>query len=79
MVRAMPSILLPMSLVDLHSSELRIVGRDNETILDLRPLQGLWTEEQWWGKAKTKRAVPRIKIGSFVYFDYSVYYETGGR
>lgn len=26
---------------DIRSSELRIVGRDNDTILDLRPLQGL--------------------------------------
>lgn len=33
--------------VDLRSRELRIVGRDNDTILDLRPLQGLWTEEQY--------------------------------
>ena len=33
--------------VDLHSSELRIVGPDNDTVLDLRPIQGLWTEEQY--------------------------------
>jgi Uma2 family endonuclease len=33
--------------VDIHSSELRIVGPDNDTVLDLRPIQGLWTEEQY--------------------------------
>ena len=33
--------------VDIHSRELRIVGHDNDTILDLRPIQGLWTEEQY--------------------------------
>lgn len=32
---------------DLHSRELRIVGHDNDTVLDLRPIQGLWTEEQY--------------------------------
>src|SRR5262245_31881780 len=32
---------------DLRSSELRIVGPDNDTVLDLRPIQGLWTEEQY--------------------------------
>ena len=33
--------------VGIHSSELRIVGPDNDTVLDLRPIQGLWTEEQY--------------------------------
>jgi Uma2 family endonuclease len=33
--------------VDIRSRELRIVGPDNDTVLDLRPLQGLWTEEQY--------------------------------
>jgi Uma2 family endonuclease len=33
--------------VDIHSRELRIVGYDNDTVLDLRPIQGLWTEEQY--------------------------------
>jgi Uma2 family endonuclease len=33
--------------VDMHSRELRIVGHDNDTVLDLRPIQGLWTEEQY--------------------------------
>ena len=33
--------------VDIHSRELRIVGHDNDTVLDLRPIQGLWTEEQY--------------------------------
>jgi Uma2 family endonuclease len=33
--------------VDIHSSELRIVGPDNDTVLDLQPIQGLWTEEQY--------------------------------
>jgi len=33
--------------VDIQSRELRIVGHDNDTVLDLRPIQGLWTEEQY--------------------------------
>jgi Uma2 family endonuclease len=33
--------------VDIYSRELRIVGHDNETVLDLRPIQGLWTEKQY--------------------------------
>jgi Uma2 family endonuclease len=33
--------------VDTRVSDLRIVGQDNDTILDLRPIQGLWTEEQY--------------------------------
>ena len=33
--------------VDIHSEELRIVDHDNDTVLDLRPIQGLWTEEQY--------------------------------
>jgi Uma2 family endonuclease len=33
--------------VDISSRELRIVGHDNDTVLDLRPIQGLWTEEQY--------------------------------
>ncbi len=34
-------------IVDVHSRELRIVGHDNDTVLDLQPIQGLWTEEQY--------------------------------
>ena len=33
--------------VDIHSRGLRIVGPDNDTVLDLGPIQGLWTEEQY--------------------------------
>ena len=33
--------------IDVHSRELRIVGHDNDTVLDLWPIQGLWTEEQY--------------------------------
>jgi Uma2 family endonuclease len=33
--------------VDIRASDLRIVGQDNDTVLDLRPIQGLWTEEQY--------------------------------
>jgi Uma2 family endonuclease len=32
---------------DLHAPELRIVAADDDTILDLDPVQGLWTEEQY--------------------------------
>ena len=30
--------------VETHAQGLRIVAPDNETVLDLEPLQGLWTE-----------------------------------
>ena len=33
--------------VDLSASKLRIVDHDDDTVLDLTPLQGLWTEEQY--------------------------------
>src|SRR5213594_2700191 len=33
--------------VDVRSPELRIVAADDDTILNLDPLQGLWTEEQY--------------------------------
>ena len=33
--------------VDIYASELRVVGPDNDTVLDLRPIQGLWSEEQY--------------------------------
>ena len=36
-----------MMAVDIRASDLRIVGHDNDTVLDLRPIQGLWTEEQY--------------------------------
>src|SRR6478672_6348939 len=33
--------------VDMRSRALRVVGSDNDTVLDLWPIQGLWTEEQY--------------------------------
>ena len=33
--------------IDLQAPELRIVAADNDTILNLDPMQGLWTEEQY--------------------------------
>jgi Uma2 family endonuclease len=33
--------------VDIRTRDLRIVAGDNDTVLDLRPIQGLWTEEQY--------------------------------
>ncbi|HYP40496.1 MAG TPA: Uma2 family endonuclease [Chloroflexia bacterium] len=33
--------------VDVHVPGLRIVAADDDTILDLDPIQGLWTEEQY--------------------------------
>jgi Uma2 family endonuclease len=33
--------------VDIRSRALRIVDLENDTILDLQPIQGLWTEEQY--------------------------------
>ena len=34
--------------VDIRSRALRVVDPDNDTVLDLRPVQGLWTEEQYF-------------------------------
>ncbi len=34
--------------VETHAQGLRIVAPDNDTVLDLKPLQGLWTEEQYF-------------------------------
>ena len=33
--------------VEIPSSKLRLVGNDDDTILDLDQLQGLWTVEQY--------------------------------
>ena len=33
--------------IDIHNHGLRIVAPDDDTILDLEPLQGLWTQAQY--------------------------------
>src|SRR6266511_6461364 len=45
--REMTSCGAAMMAVDIRANDLRIVGHDNDTVLDLRPIQGLWTEEQY--------------------------------
>jgi hypothetical protein len=48
--------------IDLASRELRIVGPDNDTVLDLRPIQGLWTEEQYLAMTNHTCAPPSATI-----------------
>src|SRR5262245_45386137 len=49
---------------DLRSSELRIVGPDNDTVLDLRPIQGLWTEEQYLAMTNHSRRLLEFDDGT---------------
>ena len=49
--------------VDLASRELRIVGPDNDTVLDLRPIQGLWTEEQYLAMSNHSRRLLEFDDG----------------
>lgn len=49
--------------VDLASRELRIVGYDNDTVLDLRPIQGLWTEEQYLAMTDHSRRLLEFEDG----------------
>lgn len=49
--------------VDIHSRELRIVGHDNDTVLDLRPIQGLWTEEQYLAMSDHSRRLLEFDDG----------------
>ena len=49
--------------VDIRSSELRIVGPDNDTVLDLRPIQGLWTEEQYLTMTDHSRRLLEFRDG----------------
>jgi Uma2 family endonuclease len=50
--------------VDLASRELRIVGADNDTVLDLRPIQGLWTEEQYLAMTDHSRRLLEFEDGT---------------
>ena len=46
--------------VELRTGGLRIVAPDDDTVLDLEPIQGLWTEEQYLRLTDHSR---RLKIG----------------
>lgn len=50
--------------VELASRELRIVGPDNDTVLDLRPIQGLWTEEQYLAMTDHSRRLLEFEDGT---------------
>jgi Uma2 family endonuclease len=50
--------------IDLSSRELRIVGPDNDTVLDLRPIQGLWTEEQYLAMTDHSRRLLEFEDGT---------------
>lgn len=49
--------------VDIHASDLRIVGQDNDTVLDLRPIQGMWTEEQYLAMSDHSRRLLEFADG----------------
>lgn len=50
--------------VDAHTSGLRIVAADNDTILNLDPLQGLWTEQQYLCISSSSRRLLEFADGS---------------
>lgn len=50
--------------VDVRSPELRIVAADDDTILNLDPLQGLWTEEQYLRLTDSSRRLLEFVDGS---------------
>jgi Uma2 family endonuclease len=50
--------------VGLQSPGLRIVSADDETILDLDPMQGLWTEEQYLRLTNYSRRLLEFSDGS---------------
>ncbi len=50
--------------VEAHAPGLRIVAADNDTILDLEPLQGLWTEQQYLLISGSSRRLLEFADGS---------------
>jgi Uma2 family endonuclease len=52
-----------MMAVDIRASDLRIVGHDNDTVLDLRPIQGLWTEQQYFTMTDHSRRLMEFEDG----------------
>ncbi len=49
---------------ELATYELRIVDRDDDTVLDLAPLQGLWTEEQYIAMTNSSRRLLEFTDGA---------------
>ena len=49
--------------VDIRASDLWVVGQDNDTVLDLRPIQGLWTEQQYLTMADHSRRLMEFEDG----------------
>lgn len=50
---------------------LRIVALDDDTVLDLEPLQGLWTEEQYFKLIDHSRRLLEFTDGSIERVDYA--------
>lgn len=50
--------------VDAHTSGLRLVAADNDTILNLDPIQGLWTEQQYLLISSRSRRLLKYADGS---------------
>src|SRR5919202_5541054 len=50
--------------VDIQAPGLRIVTPDNDTVLDLAPIQGLWTEEQYLRLTDGSRRLLEFTDGS---------------
>jgi Uma2 family endonuclease len=50
--------------IDVQAPELRIVAADNDTILNLDPMQGLWTEEQYLRLTDYSRRLLEFSDGS---------------
>lgn len=50
--------------IDLQAPDLRIVGADNDTILNLDRMQGLWTEEQYLRLTDYSRRLLEFSDGS---------------
>jgi Uma2 family endonuclease len=50
--------------VDIRSSGLRIVAPDDDPVLDLEPIQGLWTEEQYLKLTDCSRRLIEFTNGS---------------
>jgi Uma2 family endonuclease len=49
--------------VDIRSRALRVVDPDNDTVLDLRPVQGLWTEDQYFAMTDHSRRLIEFADG----------------
>jgi Uma2 family endonuclease len=49
--------------VDIRASDLWVVGHDNDTVLDLRSIQGLWTEQQYFVMTDHSRRLMEFEDG----------------